>query len=372
MKAEHPEGHLGRPETRNYCGMTVSRRGMLAASLGLAATSLNPRFGHAAAAPKPLPPGETRTIVLGVGGVDSEPAYLGAWAALYGGYFEALKKDGITVNVVPFPGGGADAILGLTSGRTQINYQSCENAIRAQTQGRDATIIYNAMPTPGVFIMARTALKDKVRSIADVKGLRWGVTAFGASGHTDSLQAAQYGGVPPADITWIALGGQAGLMPSVRQGRIDVFVATPQARALMLRDGLAYDLLDMFHLTNVSKIYPHGYAGLGFLSTRAYCDQNPFVAYKVVEALYKAVADAEHTAPATIAAKLPAQFQTPVLVPTIATMLEGFSKDGYTEPEAIAAMTADLLALKLIAKSVDPAIVVDNRFVEALRTEAPQ
>src|SRR6185437_3225314 len=88
----------------------------------------------------------------------------------------------------------------------------------------------NAMPTPGVFIMARTALKDRVHGVADVKGLRWGVTAFGASGHTDSLRAAQYGGVPISAITWIALGGQAGLMPSVTECPIGVFVATPGAR----------------------------------------------------------------------------------------------------------------------------------------------
>ena len=273
------------------------RRRLLAAGLGLAAAGLLARRSLAAATvPTPLAAGETRTVVLGVGGVDSEPAYLAVWLPLYGGYFEALKKDGITVNVVPFPGGGADAILGLTSNRTQINYQSAENAMRAQAQGRDATIVYNAMPTPGVFIMARKGLEAKVKTVADVKGLRWGVTAFGASGHTDSVHAARYGGVDPAAISWIALGGQAGFLPSVREARVDIFVTTAQQRALILQQGLGYEILDMFHPDAVQKVFGHGYIGLGLLSSRAYADQNSFVVYKVCEAMKHAIADAKKNA----------------------------------------------------------------------------
>lgn len=367
MTTRHPKGPGFPSRTRN--GPPLGRRALLGSGLGLLAAGA---AGAATGAPPPLPSGQTRTVVLGVGGTDSEPAYLGVWAAQYGGYFDALKRDGITVQVVPFPGGGTDAILALTSGRTHINYQSAENAIRAQAQGRDAAVIYNPMPTPGVFIMARTALQDRVHGVADVKGLRWGVTAFGASGHTDSLRAAQYAGLDPGAITWIALGGQAGLLPSVRDGRVDVFVATPQARALMLRQGLAYDLLDMFHADWVRKIYGHGFLGLGLLASRAYCDQNPFAAFKVVEAVHKAIADAVATPPATLAARLPAQFQSPVLTPSIATMLQGFSTDGVAAPEDAAAMAADLLALKLIAKPVEGTRVVDNRFVDALRPAAAQ
>ena len=361
-----PRGRI--PATGATRAYTITRRRMFAAGSAFAVPALSASRSDAAIyQPEPLPKGETRNIVLGVGGTDSEPAYLAIWAAQYGGYFDALKQEGINVTVVPFPSGGADAILALTSGRTHINYQSCENAVRAQAQGRDAIIIYNAMPTPGVYIMARAGLKDSVHSVADTKGLRWGVTAFGASGHTDSLRAAAFGGVDSTAIRWIALGGQAGLIPSVREGRVDIFVATPLARTLMLQQGLAFDLLDMFHADQVQKIYGHGFLGLGLLSSRAYCDQNTFVAYRVTGAVHQAVADAVANPPEELAAVLPAQFQSPALVPSIATMLQGFSPDGNTPLADAAAMASDMLALKLINKSVDAASVVDNRFVEAVR-----
>jgi len=216
--------------------------------------------------------------------------------------------------------------------------------------------------------MARKGLEAKVKTVADVKGLRWGVTAFGASGHTDSLQAARYGGVDPSAISWIALGGQAGFLPSVREGRVDIFVTTAQQRALILQQGLGYEILDMFHPDAVQKVYGHGYIGLGLLSSRGYSDQNPFVVYKVAEAVKRAVADAKKLPVEKVAAMLPAQFQSPVLMPALTTTLEGFSPDGFSNVDDAGKMIADLVALKLMPKSVDAAAVVDNRFVEALRT----
>ncbi len=373
MAQQRPHGHGSQtqdPVAAAGAFTGLPRRRVLAAGFGFGAAGLMPRRGNAAAyVPKPLAKGETVSVILGVGGIDSEPAYLGVWLPLYGGYFDALKADGITVNVVPFPSGGADAILGLASGRTQINYQSAENAIRAQAQGRDATVIYNAMPTPGVFIMARRGLEARVKTVADVKGLRWGVTGFGASAHTVSLRAARYGGVDPAAISWISLGGLAGFMPSVREGRVDVFAATPSQRAAMLQDGLAYDLLDLFHRDTARKVYGHDYIGLGLLTLRSYSDQNPFVVYKVIEATHKAIAAGMQTPPEKLAAILPAQFQTPLLIPTIQTMLQGFGPDGYSDPADAANMIADLTTLKLISRPVDAASVVDNRFVEALRDQ---
>ena len=47
--------------------------------------------------------------------------------------------------------------------------------------------------------------------------------------------------------------------------------------------------------------------------------------------------------------------------------MEGFSADGFSNPDDANKMIADLVALKLMAKSVDAATVIDNRFVEALR-----
>lgn len=315
----------------------------------------------------PLPQGQARTVTLGVGGSEPDLIYLCTWLAEYGGYFEALKRDGITVNVVAL-GGGAEAILGLASGRTQINYQSFENAVRARAQGRDVSVVYNSLSSPAVYVLVRKGLADKVKSVSDTKGLRWGFTSFGSASHVVSLRVARYFGVDPHSISWTPVGGISGQIPALREARVDVLTATPPARIVLQHEGVSSDLLDLNVTETVRKIWGHDYLGLGLLTTDTFTKANPYVTYRIVDALHQSILACKSRPPAEIAAKLPAQFQGPYTEELIAAVAGALADDGSINARDAAGMIADLSDLKVTGGNIDLAAVVDNRFVEAIRT----
>lgn len=323
--------------------------------------------GGAGTAPDftPPPAGQTSTVTLGVGGSEPDLIYLCVWLAEYGGYFDALKRDGITVNVVPF-GGGAEGILGLTSGRAQINYQSFENAVRARAQGRDVTVVYDSLSSPAVYVIVRKALADKVKSVADTKGLRWGFTSFGSASHVVSLRVARYFGLDPASIHWTPVGGISGQIPALREGRVDVLTATPPARIILQHEGASADLLDLSNTEIVRKIYGHDYLGLCLLTTETFTRANPYATWRIVQAIHSAIEAAKTTPPAEIAAKLPAQFQGPYTVESITAVARDLRTDGRIDPRDAAGMVADLSDLKVTSAGLDMRAVIDNRFAEAL------
>lgn len=346
------------------------RRQLLAAAAGITALSV---FGSGIALSQslnltPIPKSPVRTITFGVGGTEPDLGYLPMWVAKYGGFFDALKADGINVELVAFPG-GAEAILALASGQVPLMYQSFENAIRARAQGRDVTAIFSSTIAPGPVIVIRKDLADKVKSLSDTKGLRWGITSLGAATHAISMRLARYSGVDPAAIQWTPVGGMSGTVPALREKRIDVLAASITARNILVSEGLAVELFNPNPPDVTRKVFGHDYLGLTVLSSKKYTDENSYVVYKVLEAVRKATDKIRSSTGAEIIKILPTQFQSSTAVATIDEMSRNLNKDGFIEPQTAVKMAGDLDDLKMTRTSVDPTAAVDNRFVEELRKQ---
>jgi hypothetical protein len=102
------------------------------------------------------------------------------------------------------------------------------------------------------------------------------------------------------------------------------------------------------------------------LASEAYANREPFVTYKVLQAVQQSIDKIRSTPAAEIARVLPAEFQEPALAPTIASIAKAFAPTGVTSLAVAASMIADMGDLKLGNRTLDAADVVDNRFAEAL------
>jgi len=363
----HPRADHSLPVTPG-----LSRRELLA----LAGASVAPWMASSAFAQlpdipgmKPMAPGEQHSMILGVGGPEPDFSYLAIWYAKYGGYFDALKKDGITVNVISYPG-GAEAILGLASGKSQMNFQSFENALRARAQGRDITTIYNSQTTTGCVTVVQKKLSDKVKTVKDTGGLRWGFSGFGASTHTVALRKVAKYGVPKESIQWIPVGGMAGMVPAMREGRIDVLTGTATAAYTLIHDGVANLLLDANDPKVVMDLYGYQYLGLGLLTSNAYTTANPYATYRIVDAVHRASMALRAMPASQVLAKLPPQYQSAIAEDLIKANVRALSATGITSEDYAARMTADLAELKITNPGVTVQQVlkgvVDNRFANAV------
>ena len=347
-----------------HIGGMLGRRALVAL---LPATVMRVPARAQAFRPSPLPVGEMRTVRLAVGGV-ADITHLAVWYAKFGGFFDALKPLGITVEVVPF-GGGSDWLLALTSGRVDMAHGYYENGVRARSQGRDVVLLDNIMATPGLIIIVRADLADRVHSVKDTAGMTWGVTSFGSATHAVGLRVTKFYGLSPTDAKWIGVGGTSGLLPAIREKRVDVLSSTLVAGLQAVGEGSAKTLLDLVPEKTVQEIYGHPYLGVGILSSEAYCNKEPFATLQVMKAVRASIAKLKATPPEEVAKTLPAEFQAGSIVETIRQTVSAFTTDGEVSLNAATAMIADMADLKL-GRGVTPADTFDNRFIEAIKAGA--
>jgi NitT/TauT family transport system substrate-binding protein len=345
--------------------LSLRRRGLLGLlPAGLVARTAAAQDFH----PAPLPAGQTRTVKLAVGGI-ADVTHLAVWYAKYAGYFDALTADGITVEVVPF-GGGSEWLLALASGQVNMAHGYFENAVRAHSQGRDVVLIDNILPTPVFLIVVRNDLADTVKSVKDVKGLSWGFTSFGSASHVVSLRVAKFYDLEQSAVKWLGVGGSSGYLPAIREKRVDVLTTSVMTGTQLIQEGNARLLQDMTSAEAVAHIYGHPYLGPGMLTSRAYCDQEPFVVLKVVAAVRKAIAAVRAISATEIAKKLPAEFQVDSLVGAIDLTGKAFAADGEIPASTVLAMIRDMSDLKLGKGGIEPADMIDNRFIHAVQARA--
>ncbi len=338
------------------------------ALLGLLPAAVLAKHGFAQNAgfrPTPLPKGQTRTVKLAVGGIADVP-HLAVWYAKYSGLFDELKADGINVEVVAF-GGGSEWLLALTSGKIDMAHGYYENGVRARSQGRDVILIDNIMATPGFLVVLRKGLSDKVKSVADTKGLAWGISSLGSGTHAVSLRVIKSFGLDAKDVRFVSVGGTTGYIPSIREGRVDVLTASFSAASTLIKEGSGTLLLDVDQAAAVEKIYHHPYMGPGILTSRAYAEQEPYVTLRVVAAVRKSIAILKHTKPADVAKILPPEFHSDTLEDGIADSISNFTADGVISLDAATAMIGDMSDIKLGKGGVEPADTFDNRFVLAVK-----
>jgi ABC-type nitrate/sulfonate/bicarbonate transport system substrate-binding protein len=346
----------------------ISFKGIAVALTGLVVTAGAALTSGPAVAQKldltPIPKGKTETVKIGVGGT-ADTTHIAVWYAKYGGYFDKLKEQGIIADVIPF-GSGAEWLLAMTGGQVQMAHGYFENAVRAQSQGRDVITIFNILPTPVFQIVVRKDLSDKIKTLKDASGAVWGFTTFGSASHVVSLRVAKQFGLPKEAVKWTPVGGTTGFLPSIREKRVDVLTASVFAASQLIHDGDAVMRYDLADPANVKETYGV-YLGPALLSSKAYVNSHTFAAYKVTEAIRDAMIAVRTKKPEEIAKALPDHFQSPALVPSIAAMARALSEDGITPVASADKMIGDMGDLKVAKGTIDGAHIVDNRIAEALK-----
>ena len=128
-----------------------------------------------------------------------------------------FQKNGYDIFPV-FMGGSPLINSAILAGEFPIGYTGGGAIIASRLSGSDLIAI--ASPLPVLTIDGWS--KPEIKSIADVKGKRIGVTRFGASSYFSALSMLESGGVKPTEVTFIQNGGVGESYAALVGGRVDV------------------------------------------------------------------------------------------------------------------------------------------------------
>jgi NitT/TauT family transport system substrate-binding protein len=306
---------------------------------------------------------EKTKIALGVGG---KPLlyYLPLTIAERKGFF---KEQGLDVEINDF-GGGAKSLQALIGGSVDVVTGAYEHTIRMQAKGQDVRAVTELGRFPAIVIAVKKDKASQIKSAADFKGLKIGVTAPGSSTALMAQYAMVKAGLKPTDAAIIGVGAGAGGVAAMQKGEIDVISHLDPVIAKLEADGDITVLIDTRTEAGTRALFGGSNPAATLYMKKDFIDANPVTTQLLVNAFMKSLKWLASAKPEDVAAAVPSEYHLgdkPLYIKAVQNSLESYSRTGIVPPEGMASVMDMLKQLDAELKDakVDLAATFDDRFV---------
>jgi NitT/TauT family transport system substrate-binding protein len=333
--------------------MTITRRSFTAGTAAFA-------FAPHAMAQAP----ERAKITLGVGGKNLL-YYLPLTIAERQGYF---REFGLEVAINDFAG-GARSLQALVGGSVDVVTGAYEHTLRMQAKGQDIRAVIELLRFPSITIGVRKDLAGRIRSAADFKGLKIGVTAPGSSTFITAQHAMVKAGLKPNDASFIGIGGGASGVAAMKKGEIDVISHLDPVISKLEADGDIVVLMDTRTEAGTRALFGGSNPAACVYLKNDFIAANPNTVQAIVNAHYKALLWIAAATPAQVADAVPAEYHLgdrALYETAFAKTREAYSRTGVSSLDGMKSVMDMLKALdsEMASATVDVAGTFVGRFAE--------
>ncbi|MEC5397330.1 aliphatic sulfonate ABC transporter substrate-binding protein [Uliginosibacterium sp. H1] len=171
------------------------------------------------------------------------PGHLKFILAQHHGSFEKeFAKEGIKFDLLPFTGGGSEAVTALATGAVEIAYIGNNPALRAAAQKANIKLVGTSsfVRNSGAYIIV--PVNSPIKTLKDLKGKKVAYLA-GTVRHSTLTKALKSVGLTSKDIESLNLPFEAS-GPALARGDIDAIVESDNVAATLLEKNAARILLD--------------------------------------------------------------------------------------------------------------------------------
>lgn len=293
--------------------------------------------GHAELAlAQSAPPAEKTKVILAVGG---KPLlyYLPLTIAEQKGFF---KAQGLDVEINDF-GGGSKSLQALIGSSVDVVTGAYEHTIRMQAKGQDIRAVLEMGRFPGIVIAVRKSLAGEIKSAADFKGRKIGVTAPGSSTALCVQYAMVKAGLKPSDAAIIGVGAGASPVAAVKKGEIEVLSHLEPVISKLEQDGDVEILIDTRTESGSKALFGGSNPAACLYLRQDFIAKNPGTTQRLVNGLMAALRWIGKATPEEIADAVPTSYHLgdkPLYVKAVAKSIEGYSKTGIITPDGMASI----------------------------------
>jgi NitT/TauT family transport system substrate-binding protein len=277
-----------------------------------------------------------------------------------------FRDYGLAIAMIDFEGGGEslDAVL---AGSVDVAVGAYEHTLRAQGMGKDIRAAIELGRFPGIVLAVG---KDRTfKSLADLKGLKIGVTAPNSSSYFFVLYVMAKAGLAPGDASFLGVGGGQRAVDAMKAGEIDAISNLDPVITRLQQDGAIRILVDsrfprvnydIFGGTNPAAVL---YAKQEFIAA------NPATMQALVNAFYKTLRWIATATTDEIVDAVPADYflgERAIYVKALKANLLVYSRSGIITRQGMNS------ALKMMAtfdpdlkdKKIDLQKTFDDRFIK--------
>ena len=300
-----------------------------------------------------------------VGGIEKQ-IYLPAALADRLGYF---REQGLTVQLLS-ESSGVNAEDELLSGSVHGVVGFYDHTIDLQAKGKFVQGVVQFSQAPGEVEIVAAKVADSIRSPADLKGRRLGVTGMGSSTHLLTQYIVVSHGVRTSDVAIVPVGSGAAFANAMRQGRIDAGMTTEPTASSLLRSGEGVMLVDLRTPQSTAKVLGGVYPGACLYMTTLWINTHRSTVQRLVNALVKALRYIDTHDANEIAAVLPSELagiDRAQYVAALGASKSMFTMDGRMPPSGPEAVLRILKTVNhaVQMKPIDLARTYTNDFVSS-------
>jgi NitT/TauT family transport system substrate-binding protein len=246
---------------------------------------------------------EKKDLVLGVGG-KGLLYYLPLTLAERLGYF---KEQGLNVTINDFAG-GAQSLQSLVGGSVDVVAGAYEHTIRMQAKGQDIKAVIELGRFPGIVLGVKADKAANVKSFADLKGMKIGVTAPGSSTNFFAMYLMVKAGLKRDDAAFIRVGASLTAVAAMQKGEIDAISNLDPVITKLEQDKLIVVMADSRTEEGNQKLFGgNNPAAVVYLKTD-FIQKNPETTQRIVNAFYKALKWLEKASPEDVVKTVPEEF----------------------------------------------------------------
>ena len=328
-------------------------------------------LGLCAGAQAQTPKLEKPRIALSVGGSISQMNKVAYVIALHRKYFE---QEGLTVDSVAFASGTA-ALQNLIGGNADVVEGSFEHTLRMQTKGQHLMCIAVFGRYPANVLVVRKSQADKIKTIADLKGKKIGISAPGSSTHNFVAGLMERAGVNYKEASFISIGTGLSAVAAVRSGgELDAIVNLDPAINALVDNGEVVVLADSRTEEGTFAAFGGPYLADCLYAKIDFVKANPNTAQAIANAIVHAMQWLKTASIDDIIKSLPPEYyQTDERLyrKSLEKNLAAFQWDGIVSNEAVASVwkAISILEPELKAAKVDFEKTYDNKLVERALTK---
>jgi len=306
---------------------------------------------------------EKKDIKLGVGGA---PALYYLPLALTDslGYF---KEQGLNVEINDFKG-GSQSLTALVGGSADVVTGAYEHTLRMQAKGQDILAVIELGRYPGIALAVQKDRADKIKTIADLKGAKIGVTAPGSSNNIIVWYLMAKAGLKPDDASFIGVGAAASAIVAIQRGEIDAISNVDPVISKLQSTGEVVVLAETRTTEGTTKVLGGPMSAAVLYLKRDFTDKNPNTVQALVNAFYKTLLWLDKATPEQVADKVPQEYwlgDKALYIAAVKNNLQVYSRDGVVSAES-QKRSLDFLKQfdkEIAAATIDPAKTWDGRFV---------
>jgi len=201
-----------------------------------------------------------------------------------------FREEGVVVEIQNFNGPGSKALQSVIGGTSDFGFGGYDHTLHMQVQGKDLECVALINRLPGLAIVARKDLSDRIRSLRDVKGATIGIPGPGTLTEFMLRQFISDAGLSSTDdVSIVSVGGQESAIAALKTRRVDVEVGYDPSITLLHREGLADVILDLRTVEQTHAALGGDYPWTCLYARRATVEQNPEATQKLVNGIVRAL-----------------------------------------------------------------------------------